>query len=95
MEENGNQNLASFCRNGCGFYAAQAFDGMCSKCYKHLKHLPESGSCVTTLQSPAATTSVGRSSLLDAGGDDVDMDVVAAAMGKTSLGGESMDLLVS
>lgn len=87
MEQNGNQNMATsiFCRNGCGFYAAQAFDGMCSKCYKDLKQLQQNESPVTAVQSPAATPSVSRSSVLG-GGDENDVDAVAAALSKTSLG---------
>lgn len=88
MEQNGNQNMASpiFCRNGCGFYAAQAFDGMCSKCFKDLKQLEQNESPVTAVQSPAATPSGSRSSVLGAG-DENDVDAVATALSKTSLGG--------
>ncbi|KAH9509653.1 AN1-type zinc finger protein 6 [Bulinus truncatus] len=87
MEQNGNQNMAAsiFCRNGCGFYAAQAFDGMCSKCYKDLKQIQQNESPVTSVQSPTATPSVSRSSVLG-GGDGSDVDAVAAALSKTSLG---------
>lgn len=87
MEQNGNQNLASpsFCRNGCGFYAAQAFDGMCSKCYKDLKQLQQNESPVTAVQSPTATPSASMSSMLAAASGGEDVDAVAAALSKTSL----------
>ncbi|XP_012946230.1 zinc finger A20 and AN1 domain-containing stress-associated protein 9 [Aplysia californica] len=87
MEQNGNQKLASplFCRNGCGFYAAQAFDGMCSKCYKDLKEPQDQQSHVaTSVPSPSPPTpTVGARSLPGAGTDDV--DAVTAALSKTSL----------
>lgn len=37
MEQSGNETdmpSTQLCRNGCGFYGTQGFDGMCSKCYK-------------------------------------------------------------
>lgn len=85
MEEKGNhQNLGTptFCRNGCGFYAAQAFDGMCSKCYKDVKQ---------QLQQPGGpvvqTPSVAQSPLTPPGGPQVDeVDAVAVALSRTSLG---------
>lgn len=90
MEQNGNQNMASptLCRNGCGFYAATAFDGMCSKCYKDLKQLQPNESPVSAVQSPTASPVASMSSVLAAAGgghsaDDV--DAVAAALSKSSI----------
>ncbi|GFO06526.1 An1-type Zinc finger protein [Plakobranchus ocellatus] len=84
MEEKGNhQNLGTptFCRNGCGFYAAQAFDGMCSKCYKDVKQ---------QLQEPegqVVPTSPSQTPMTPPGGPQVDdVDAVAAALSRTSLG---------
>lgn len=85
MEQRDN-SAPTFCRNGCGFYAAQAFDGMCSKCFKDLKSLQQNESPVTAIESPTATPSGSMSVLAAAaatGGEDV--DAVAAALSKTSL----------
>ncbi|BFZ25825.1 hypothetical protein BsWGS_28864 [Bradybaena similaris] len=87
MEQNGNQNLAGplFCRNGCGFYAAQAFDGMCSKCYKDLKQLKQSESPVTSIQ--AGPQPMGRSSIcIGASDSEAGVDAVSVVLSKTSLG---------
>uniref|UniRef100_A0A0B7AAL2 AN1-type domain-containing protein n=1 Tax=Arion vulgaris TaxID=1028688 RepID=A0A0B7AAL2_9EUPU len=81
MEQNGNQNMATsiFCRNGCGFYASQAFDGMCSKCYKDLKQNDESP-MAAVVQSPSP--SISRASIL---GDENELGAVTTALSKTSL----------
>ena len=93
MEEKGNhQNLGTptFCRNGCGFYAAQAFDGMCSKCYKDVKQqLQQPG-------GPVVQTSPSQTPLTPPGGPQVDdVDAVAVALSRTSLGGKFLYLLGS
>ncbi|CAG5129077.1 unnamed protein product [Candidula unifasciata] len=87
MEQNGNQNMASqFCRNGCGFYAAQAFDGLCSKCYKDLKQLKQNDSPVSAIQSASGTPPMGLSSICLAASDsDVTVDAVSAVLSKASL----------
>lgn len=84
MEQRDN-SAPTFCRNGCGFYAAQAFDGMCSKCYKDLKSMQQNESPVSAIESPSSTPSGSMSVLAAAatGGDDV--EAVAAALSKTSL----------
>ena len=86
MEQRDN-SAPTFCRNGCGFYAAQAFDGMCSKCYKDLKSMQQNESPVSAIESPSSTPSGSMSVLAAAatGGDDV--EAVAAALSKTSLSG--------
>ena len=33
-DSNVQQNMPTFCKNGCGFYAASGNEGLCSVCYK-------------------------------------------------------------
>ena len=33
-DSNVQQNIPTFCKNGCGFYAASGNEGLCSVCYK-------------------------------------------------------------
>ena len=84
MEQRDNSS-PNFCRAGCGFYAAQAFDGMCSKCYKDLK-IDQNDSAVSAVQSPTASPPSSRASMLAAAGVE-DVDAVTVALSKTSLAG--------
>jgi len=71
MEQRDNTS-PMMCRTGCGFYATQAFDGMCSKCYKDLKQI----------ESPAPAAAAARASPVLT---SPEVDAMAAALSKTSL----------
>jgi len=89
MEQRDNSS-PNFCRAGCGFYAAQAFDGLCSKCYKDLK-IDQNDSPVTAVQSPTASPPSSRASMVAAAACVEDVDAVTVALSKTSLAEMSMN----
>lgn len=58
-DSNVQQNMPTFCKNGCGFYAASGNEGLCSVCYKEAvkkKQAPPTN-------MPASFTSTASSSM--------------------------------
>jgi len=58
-DSNVQQNMPTFCKNGCGFYAASGNEGLCSVCYKDAvkkKQAPPTN-------MPASFTSTASSSM--------------------------------